>query len=184
MHAREAMTALRPCGKISFAGAVKRAYLFDDLAVLVQYWCERGNDGIEVGVRVEVESASYESCPTEYEAPQIHVRRPAWRADLFRSLAGEAGNWDAAHYHPNFVGNMPGPRVFDQAVRRDPVSWLRAALTAPNSITHSSAVHPFSARTLADLEAGAADHIATEVRDMLDVLDEVVEQFTETQSAG
>lgn len=177
MNTGDVMTALRPRGEVSFEGAVKRVFVIGQDAVIVQYWCERGDDGVEIGVRVEVDGASVEECSSEYEAPEIHIDRPSWRADLFCNLDGEDGNWDAAHFHPRFRQKMPGSRVFEPALQDDPVGWLRATLKAPRFEGGTGGAAVEVPPALVGMDAGAADHIAGEVESMLAVLDQVIEQF-------
>jgi hypothetical protein len=47
-----------------------------------------------------------------------------WRADLFDRLAGQPGNFSAAHYHPHFTGDEPSSRMWDPALTADPWGWL------------------------------------------------------------
>jgi hypothetical protein len=55
----------------------------------------------------------------------VTIDRTIWRADLFDQLAGEAGSFAAAHYHPEFTDNEPCSRVWDPGLTADPFGWLR-----------------------------------------------------------
>jgi hypothetical protein len=54
----------------------------------------------------------------------VAVDRPLWRADLFDRLTDAPGTFGVAHYHPQFLGHEPCPRVWDAKLTADPWSWL------------------------------------------------------------
>jgi hypothetical protein len=54
----------------------------------------------------------------------VVVDRPLWRADLFDRVTEPAGTFGAAHYHPEFAGDEPCPRVWDAKLTADPWGWL------------------------------------------------------------
>ena len=85
-------------------------------AVVVRHWFEIDLEdaSMEHGARIELrELAAQPHRGSESAAQLITLDRPLWRADLFDRLDGRPGNFGAAHYHPEFSGNEPCPRVWD-----------------------------------------------------------------------
>ena len=96
-------------------------------AVIVRHWFEVDLDdaSMEHGVRIELrELAAHPRRGSESAAQLVVVDRPLWRADLFDRLADAPGTFGAAHYHPQFEGNEPCPRVWDAKLTADPFGWL------------------------------------------------------------
>jgi hypothetical protein len=96
-------------------------------AVIVRHWFEVDLDdaSMEHGVRVELrELAARPRRGSESAAQLIVVDRPLWRADLFDRVGEPAGTFGAAHYHPQFAGDEPCPRVWDEKLTADPWAWL------------------------------------------------------------
>ena len=108
---------------------MKYVFLFGGVGVTVQHWVETPDEPEERGARVEIQRLHEE--PTElFDAAQAaRLREPIFRADLFTRFAGEAGNWDAAHFHPRFLeGWIPCNREWDPALTADPRSWIEHTL--------------------------------------------------------
>jgi hypothetical protein len=102
-------------------------FAFSGCAVIVRHWFEIDltDASMEHGARVEVrELASHPRRGSESAAQLITADRPLWRADLFDRLADKPGTFAAAHYHPNFSGDEPSDRTWDQALTADPWGWL------------------------------------------------------------
>jgi hypothetical protein len=59
----------------------------------------------------------------------ITIDQPVWRADLFDRLDGTPGAFQAAHFHPHFVGVEPCPRHWAEQVKAAPWDWLRSQLS-------------------------------------------------------
>jgi hypothetical protein len=96
-------------------------------AVVVRHWFEIDLDdaSMEHGARIELrELAAHPRRGSESAAQLITADRPLWRADLFDRLADAPGSFGVAHYHPEFAGNEPCPRVFDPHLTASPWEWL------------------------------------------------------------
>jgi hypothetical protein len=96
-------------------------------AVIVRHWFEIDLDdaSMEHGVRIELrELAAHPRRGSESAAQLVAVDRPLWRADLFDRLTDAPGTFGVAHYHPQFLGYEPCPRVWDAKLTADPWSWL------------------------------------------------------------
>jgi hypothetical protein len=96
-------------------------------AVIVRHWFEIDLDdaSMEHGVRIELrELAAHPRRGSESAAQLVAVDRPLWRADLFDRLTDAPGTFGVAHYHPQFLGHEPCPRVWDAKLTADPWSWL------------------------------------------------------------
>jgi hypothetical protein len=119
---------LRSVGEVSSAGYVRRAFLFETVGITAQLWSEQGGDGREAGVRVEMQRLDEQPGASEYDAVELRLHDPIFRADLFRIDTGAPGNFDRAHYH-RFEGRYPGERFFDPALGSDPLTWLAARLS-------------------------------------------------------
>ena len=97
------------------------------VAVVVRHWFEIDLDdaSMEHGARIELrELAAHPRRGSESAAQVITLDRPLWRADLFDRLADEPGTFGVAHYHPEFSGHEPCPRVWDQELTARPWRWL------------------------------------------------------------
>jgi hypothetical protein len=98
------------------------------VAVVVRHWFEIDLEdaSMEHGARIELrELAAHPRRGSESAAQVITVDRPLWRADLFDRLADAPGTFGVAHYHPEFSGHEPCPRVWDPALTASPWRWLR-----------------------------------------------------------
>jgi hypothetical protein len=111
---------------------VQHAFVFNEVAVLVRHWFEIDltDSHMEHGARVEVRLlAPQPHRGSESAAQVITVDQPVWRADLFDRLDGTPGGFEAAHFHPYFVGVEPCERHWAQAVKATPWDWLHTRLT-------------------------------------------------------
>ena len=98
------------------------------VAVVVRHWFEIDLEdaSMEHGARIELrELAAHPRRGSESAAQLITLDRPWWRADLFDRLTDEPGTFGVAHYHPEFSGNEPCPRVWDPELTARPWRWLR-----------------------------------------------------------
>jgi hypothetical protein len=96
-------------------------------AVIVRHWFEINlrNSSMEHGVRIELrELAGQARRGSESAAQLITLDKPLWRADLFDRHTDPPGTFGVAHFHPQFAGNEPCPRVFDPQLKADPFGWL------------------------------------------------------------
>ena len=98
------------------------------VAVVVRHWFEIDLEdaSMEHGARIELrELVAHPRRGSESAAQLITLDRPLWRADLFDRLADEPGTFGVAHYHPEFSGHEPCPRVWDPELTAGPWRWLR-----------------------------------------------------------
>ena len=105
-------------------------------AVTIRHWFEINLDdaSMEHGARIEIrELARHPRRGSESASQLTTVDRPLWRADLFDRLADRPGSFGAAHYHPEFSGNEPCPRVWDPELTAQPWPWLRDQLAHPGA---------------------------------------------------
>jgi hypothetical protein len=96
-------------------------------AVIVRHWFEIDlqDSSLEHGVRIELrELAGQARRGSESAAQLITLDRPLWRADLFDRHTDAPGSFGVAHFHPQFAGNEPCPRVWDSQLQADPYRWL------------------------------------------------------------
>lgn len=108
---------------------MKYAFLVGGVGITVLPWAEPPDDPQERGARVEIQRLQEEPTPVFYAAQARSVRDPIFRADLFTRISGPDGNWEAAHYHPNFeAGWVPCERVWDPILSADPSGWMRGQL--------------------------------------------------------
>ena len=136
-------------------------------AVVVRHWFEIDLEdaSMEHGARIELrELAAQPHRGSESAAQLITLDRPLWRADLFDRLDGRPGNFGAAHYHPEFSGNEPCPRVWDPELNAEPWSWLREQFAHPGAARDSRRwqLEPADAAEL----SGLADAIVTLARQL------------------
>jgi hypothetical protein len=97
------------------------------VAVVVRHWFEIDLEdaSMEHGARIELrELAAHPRRGSESAAQLITLDRPLWRADLFDRLSDEPGTFGVAHYHPEFSGHEPCPRVWDPELTARPWRWL------------------------------------------------------------
>ena len=103
---------------------MRQAFVFERVAVLVGPWYEP-MDPPERGARVEVRLLADEPARgSRYAAERVVIDRPVFRADLFDRMDAPPGNLHSAHFHPGFDGIEPLDRHWDEAIKRDPTSWL------------------------------------------------------------
>jgi hypothetical protein len=131
-------------------------------AVIVRHWFEIDLEdaSMEHGARVELrELTAHPRRGSESAAQLITLDRPLWRADLFDRLADPPGSFGAAHYHPEFSGNEPCPRVWDPELTARPWPWLREQLARPGAVPGNGRwqLEPADAAEL----SGLADVIVT-----------------------
>ena len=106
-------------------------------AVVVRHWFEIDLEdaSMEHGARIELrELAAHPRRGSESAAQLITLDRPLWRADLFDRLADQPGSFGAAHYHPEFAGHEPCPRVWDPELTAQPWPWLRDQFAHPGAV--------------------------------------------------
>jgi hypothetical protein len=118
---------LKRVGSVSWGGNLRRAFLFDDVALTLQHWLERTADGNECGVRIEIQRLAENSASevaTEFAAKVLRVAGPIWRADIFTLSSGVPLNLDRAHYHSKFNGDEPCDREWDERLTSSYLSWL------------------------------------------------------------
>jgi hypothetical protein len=108
-------------------GIVQHILTLSRSALIVRHWFEIqiGDASMEHGVRIELRELPVQPRRGSESAAQlITIDRPLWRADLFDRLADEPGSFGAAHYHPEFSGDEPCPRAWDQELTARPWHWL------------------------------------------------------------
>jgi hypothetical protein len=113
---------------------VQHILTLSGVAVVVRHWFEIDLDdaSMEHGARIEVRKlAAHPRRGSESAAQLITLDRPLWRADLFDRLTDEPGTFGVAHYHPEFTGNEPCPRVWDPELTARPWRWLRDQFARP-----------------------------------------------------
>jgi hypothetical protein len=117
-------------------GTVQHILTLSRTAVVVRHWFEIDLEdaSMEHGARIELrELTAHPRRGSESAAQLITLDRPLWRADLFDRLADQPGSFGAAHYHPQFSGNEPCPRVWDPELTAGPWSWLRDQFARPGA---------------------------------------------------
>ena len=168
-------------GQVSWSGYVRPSFFFGEVGITLQHWCERAEDGDECGVRVEMQRLEQSASPgaeTEFAAKVLHLAGPIWRGDIFTLSTGVAGNFDRAHFHPQFVGVEPCDRHWDSQLTEATFAWLRGQLDQMGRI--------FEQAGLADMAAGPdvarirawAPHIVSGARQMMDDVEQVFPHFT------
>jgi len=146
---------------------VQHILTLSGVAVVVRHWFEIDLDdaSMEHGARIELrELAGHPRRGSESAAQLIALDRPLWRADLFDRLTDEPGTFGVAHYHPEFSGNEPCPRVWDPELTARPWRWLR------DQFTRAGAAQPNGQWELDPADAaelsGLADAVVTLARQM------------------
>jgi len=122
---------------------VQQAFVFNEVAVLVRHWFEidLADSHMEHGARVEVRLlAPQPRRGSESAAQLVTVDQPVWRADLFDRLDGTPGAFEAAHFHPRFLGVEPCERHWAEAVKVAPWDWLHAQLCDIGGIVATAGV--------------------------------------------
>ncbi|HEY7488358.1 MAG TPA: hypothetical protein VH912_28205 [Streptosporangiaceae bacterium] len=118
--------------RLEGSGAVLHAFVYNEVAVLVRHWFEVGlkDSHLEHGTRVELRLLAPEPLRgTESAAQKIVADQPVWRADLFDRIDGTPGAFEAAHYHPYFLGVEPCERHWADEVKATPWDWLHRRLS-------------------------------------------------------
>jgi hypothetical protein len=136
-------------------------------AVIVRHWFEidLGDASMEHGVRIELrELAAQPHRGSESAAQLITADRPLWRADLFDRLTDAPGTFRAAHFHPGFSGNEPGPRNWDPELTAHPWRWLHDQIAGRGEGPGRKA-WPLEPADAAELR-GLADAIVALARDL------------------
>ena len=136
-------------------------------AVVVRHWFEIDLEdaSMEHGTRIELrELAAHPRRGSESAAQLITLDRPLWRADLFDRLADQPGSFGAAHYHSEFDGHEPCPRVWDPELTARPWPWLRGQFAHPGAAQGGGRWHlePADAAEL----SGLAEVIVTLARQL------------------
>jgi hypothetical protein len=111
---------------------VLHAFVYNEVAVLVRHWFEIGltDSHLEHGARIEVRLRAPQPQRGTYAAAQVIVAdQPLWRADLFDRVDGVPGGFEAAHFHPRFVGVEPCERTWADEVKKAPWDWLHDRLS-------------------------------------------------------
>ncbi|MBA2314876.1 MAG: hypothetical protein H0V87_05765 [Chloroflexi bacterium] len=112
---------------------MRSAVILGAIAVTTEYWEESQADGTrESGCRVQLRRVRTFPAPVPPPVPRRDavfwaIEEPLWRADLFSEVGGGAP-FDAAHYHPTFIGLTPCARVADAAIQQDPFAWISSRL--------------------------------------------------------
>jgi len=133
---------------------VLHAFVYSEVAVLVRHWFEIGtrDSHLEHGARIELRlRAPQPQRGTYAAAQQIVADQPLWRADLFDRLDGVPGGFEAAHFHPRFLGVEPCEREWADEVKKAPWDWLRRRLSDVPDIAAEAGVR------LTDPDAERAD---------------------------
>lgn len=120
-----------------------QAFIYNEIAVLVRHWFEIGrtDSHLEHGARIELRLRAPQPQRGTYAAAQMIVAdQPLWRADLFDRVDGVAGGFEAAHFHPRFIGVEPCERNWADEVKRAPWDWLSGRLADVAEIAGAAGV--------------------------------------------
>lgn len=132
---------------------MQRVWTFERTAVVVMPWHEPMSPP-ERGARVEVRLLAREEQRGSRAASQrIVLDRPVCRYDLFDTTDAPPGNLNAAHFHPQFSGDEPGERVFDEGLRADVCGWLAQDLSDLEGVVARSGVDVEAREVAADADA-------------------------------
>jgi hypothetical protein len=118
--------------EIGGSGTVLHAFVYSEVAVLVRHWFEIGrtDSHLEHGARIEVRLRAPQPQRGTYAAAQAIVAdQPLFRADLFDRVGGVPGGFEAAHFHPSFIGVEPCQRTWADEVKKTPWDWLHRRLS-------------------------------------------------------
>jgi hypothetical protein len=122
---------------------VLQAFVYNEVAVLVRHWFEISaqDSHLEHGARIELRLRAPQPQRGSYAAAQrIVADQPLWRADLFDRVDGAPGGFDAAHYHPRFLGVEPCDRNWAEEVKAAPWDWLHRSLSGVPDIVATAGV--------------------------------------------
>lgn len=106
----------------------KYAFFLGPLAFTVFNWTEERPDGRENGCRVQLQRLHCSAAGSPQATPTYRLEEALWRGDFFSLEDGAPGNTARAHHHISFSGLQPGPRVFDEELRSDPLGWFERRL--------------------------------------------------------
>ena len=125
-------------------------------AVITRHWFEIDlNDAsMEHGARIELrELVPQQHRGTESAAQMVTADRPLWRADLFDRISDPPASYGVAHFHPEFSGNEPCPRVWDAVLTASPWDWLADQVASAGAASGHGAwpLDPDDARELSGL---------------------------------
>jgi len=131
---------------------VRKAYLFNEIAVTVCHWFEPGEADEEHGARVEVRTLTPQPRRGGLAAAQITVMDGLLlRVDMFDLIGQEPGNMRRAHYHTEFDDSTPVDRRWSDELSSDPFGWLEHELRdLPRYVEQAGVV-------LSDLDGEAAE---------------------------
>jgi hypothetical protein len=160
---------LRSVGEVSSAGYLRRVFLFETVGITAQLWSEQASDGRETGVRVEMQRLEEQPGASEYDAVELRLHDPVFRADLFRIDTGLPGNFDRAHFH-RFDGRFPGDRFFDPALSSDPLAWLASRLSDLDALLEAAGRPELRHAADARRVAQAAPAVVAAVADLMSLI--------------
>jgi hypothetical protein len=154
---------------------VLHAFVYNEVAVLVRHWFEIGrtDSHLEHGARIEVRLRAPHPERGTYAAAQvIAADQPLFRADLFDRVDGVPGGFEAAHFHPSFIGVEPCERTWADEVKKTPWNWLHSKLsdipdivaTAGAKLAEPDAERAGVAADAAVIVAAAQRHAGSECR--------------------
>jgi hypothetical protein len=123
---------------------MQTCWLFDTLAVTVEptdfldpaFASEL--DIRERGVRVEIRPVHSRHTGSIYASDEITLQPGLCRIDLLESAPGAA---DRMHWHATMTDGEPGDRVFDAAIRADPLDWLTQRLADVQGLLAEAGVY-------------------------------------------
>lgn len=146
---------------------MEQVFVFNEVAVLVRHWFEIDlmDSHLEHGARVELRLlVPQPRRGSESAAQKVVIDQPVWRADLFDRLDGTPGAFDAAHYHPYFVGVEPSERHWEDAVKSAPWDWLATRLTDIADTVTTAGVQLRDPATANEQVGAAAEAIVSAAR--------------------
>jgi hypothetical protein len=108
----------------------------------------------------------------EYDAVELRLHDPIFRADLFTIDTGAPGNFDRAHYH-RFEGRFPGERFFDPALADSPLTWLAGRLSDLDGLLEAAGRPELQ-------HAADARRVAESVRSIVAAVQELMSMIPDT----
>ena len=134
-------------------------------AVIARHWFEIDLDdaSMEHGARIELrELVPQQHRGSESAAQVVTADRPLWRADLFDRVSDSPGSYGVAHFHSEFSGNEPCPRVWDAVLTARPWDWLHDQVASAGAASGHGAwpVYPEDASEF----SGLADMVVVMAR--------------------